>query len=90
MADALNANGLKIAGSAAFGGTSFWIEGPDGLDADKLMAELREDGVLIESGSPFFPTEEESCRFFRMGYSSIGRDRIAEGVRLTASRMALS
>ncbi|WP_245317953.1 PLP-dependent aminotransferase family protein [Ensifer sp. 1H6] len=90
MADALNANGLKIAGSAAFGGTSFWIEGPDGLDADRLMADLREDGVLIESGSPFFPNDEESCRFFRMGYSSIGRDRIAEGVKLTASRMAQS
>ncbi|WP_457579825.1 MocR-like pyridoxine biosynthesis transcription factor PdxR [Ensifer canadensis] len=90
MADALNANGLKIAGSAAFGGTSFWIEGPDGLDADRLMADLREDGVLIESGSPFFPNDEESCRFFRMGYSSIGRDRIAEGVKLTAHRMAQS
>jgi GntR family transcriptional regulator/MocR family aminotransferase len=74
--------------SAAFGGTSFWIEGPEGLDADLLMNALRKDGVLIESGSPFFPQDDGPCRFFRMGYSSIARNRIADGVALTAARTA--
>src|SRR4029077_16687988 len=32
---------LKIAGSSAFGGTCFWIEGPEGLDADILARELQ-------------------------------------------------
>lgn len=80
MADALKREGLKIAGSSAFGGTSFWMEGPKGLDADRLVTELRHDGVLVESGSPFFPESGVSCRYFRMGYSSIPRTNIVEGV----------
>ncbi|WP_269933082.1 MocR-like pyridoxine biosynthesis transcription factor PdxR [Aminobacter sp. HY435] len=87
MAEALRNEGFTIAGSSAFGGTSFWIEGPKGLDADLLMNELRQDGVLIESGSPFFPADEGPCRFFRMGYSSIPRANIVEGVRRTAERV---
>ncbi|MGF7008543.1 PLP-dependent aminotransferase family protein [Aminobacter sp. BE322] len=88
MAEALKREGLTIAGSSAFGGTSFWVEGPERLDADRLMNELRQDGVLIESGSPFFPDDDGPCRFFRMGYSSIPRNNIDEGVSRTAARIA--
>lgn len=87
MAEALREQGLVIAGSAAFGGSSFWIAGPDGLDADRLMTDLKEDGVLIESGSPFFARNEGPCRFFRMGFSSIHRNSIAPGVALTRNCM---
>lgn len=87
MAEALQREGFTIAGSSAFGGTSFWVEGPEGLDADLLMNELRQDGVLIESGSPFFPADDGPCRFFRMGYSSIPRANIVEGVSRTEARM---
>ncbi|HEV7250107.1 MAG TPA: PLP-dependent aminotransferase family protein [Shinella sp.] len=80
MAEALRREGLTIAGASAFGGTSFWMEGPGGLDADRLVEELRGDGVLVESGSPFFPRSDAPCRYFRMGYSSIARTNIAEGV----------
>lgn len=90
MAEALEQNGLKIAGSSDFGGTSFWIEGPQGLDSDRLMSELRHDGVLIEAGSPFFPDTDEPSRFFRMGYSSISISRIKEGVARTARAIARS
>ncbi len=87
MAEALHRENFTIAGSSSFGGTSFWIEGPEGLDADLLMSELRQDGVLIESGSPFFPKATGQCRFFRMGYSSIPRSNIQEGVARTAARI---
>ncbi|CAN7600362.1 PLP-dependent aminotransferase family protein [Aminobacter aminovorans] len=87
MAEALKREGFTIAGSSAFGGTSFWVEGPEGLDADLLMNELKQDGVLIESGSPFFPDADGPCRFFRMGYSSIPRENIAEGVVRVRARM---
>lgn len=86
MAGALRDEGMTIAGASSFGGTSFWIEGPEGTDADALAQALREDGVLIESGSPFFAANGP-CRFFRMAYSSIPADRIAEGVALTARRI---
>lgn len=80
LAEALHREGLSIAGSSAFGGTSFWMEGPEGLDADLLVRELRQGGVLVESGSPFFPQTDQPCRFFRMGYSSIPRSNIPDGV----------
>nr|WP_282183477.1 PLP-dependent aminotransferase family protein [Ochrobactrum sp. CM-21-5] len=87
MIDALNAEGLEIAGKSAFGGTAFWIRGPEGLDADRLTRDLREDGVLIESGSPFFWGDDRPCRYFRMAYSSIPINRIAEGITLVARRL---
>ncbi len=83
MIEALDREGLEIAGKSAFGGTAFWIRGPEGTDADELARRLRDDGVLIESGSPFF-SGHEPCRYFRMAYSSIPLGRIAEGVALVA------
>ncbi len=80
MAEAFHREGLTIAGASAFGGTSFWMEGPKGLDADRLVQILRQDGVLVEPGSPFFPRSRAPCRFFRMGYSSIPRNSISDGV----------
>jgi GntR family transcriptional regulator/MocR family aminotransferase len=87
MIDALEREGLKIAGKSGFGGTAFWIEGPEGMDADKLARDLREDGVLIESGAPFFWSDDRPCRYFRIAYSSIPINRIADGIKLLASRM---
>lgn len=90
MANALRREGLTVAGSSAFGGTCFWIEGPEGLDSDSLARDLRTQGVLIESGSPFFSGSDTPCRFFRMAYSSIPAEHIAEGVRLTAEAIRKS
>ncbi|MGB3834988.1 MAG: PLP-dependent aminotransferase family protein [Mesorhizobium sp.] len=87
MAAAIEREGLKVAGAADFGGSSFWIEGPEGLDATALMHELRQDGVLIESGFPFFAYDDRPCRYFRMAYSSIPAERIAEGVTHAAARI---
>lgn len=87
MAESLRRANLKVAGSSTFGGTSFWMEGPEGLDADRLVSELRQDGVLVESGSPFFPRSDQPCRYFRMGYSSIPSTSIAEGVARVRARI---
>lgn len=84
MENALKTQDLKIAGASESGGTSFWIEGPVGTNSDNLARDLQADGVLIESGSPFFAAVDQPCRFFRMAYSSIPADRIAEGVARTA------
>lgn len=87
MASALAAGGVQIAGQANFGGTCFWIDGGEGLDADHLADQLRDDGVLIESGAPFFAASGGPCRFFRMAFSSIPRDRIADGISRVAERL---
>lgn len=84
MMQVLATQDLRIAGDPVCGGTSFWVKGPENLDSTVLADEVREEGVLIEPGAPFFEAQETPCRYFRMGYSSISADRIPEGVRRTA------
>ena len=54
MLASLEQEGLKVASDSHFGGSGLWIEGPPNLDADHLAAILCQDGVVIETGSPFF------------------------------------
>ncbi len=84
---ALEREGLEISGAASFGGTNFWVKGPEGLDSLRLADELRQDGVLIEAGAPFFDNCREPIPFFRIAYSSISTGRIEEGVRRIARRL---
>lgn len=63
-----------------FGGTSFWMRGPDGFDARTLAVEALAEGVVIEPGDVHFLNPEDGRRFFRLGFSSITEDRIPEGV----------
>lgn len=70
----------------AFGGTSFWVEGPRGFDAVQLATEAIKDGILIEPGDIFFADSENHKNYFRLGFSSIPDERIEEGIRLLAKR----
>jgi len=81
------AEGLEIAISSTYGGSSLWVEGPPGLDADRLASLLLEDGVVIEPGTPFFAFDCAACRCFRLGFSSIPTASIPQGIRLIAQRM---
>ena len=67
-----------------FGGTSFWVRGPEGFDARRLAASAMERGVLVEPGDIFFSNPEEHRQFFRLGFSSISEDRIENGIKLLA------
>ena len=87
MATALENHGLFKSSAAYFGGTSFWIEGPDGLDADELAKELEAESVLIEPGSPFFGVEGAPKNYFRIAYSSIPEEKIADGVAIIAAKL---
>lgn len=68
---------VKVAEGA--GGTALWLEGPSGFDATALSAAARKGGVLIEPGRIFF-ADAGGGGAFRMGFSSIARDRIEPGV----------
>lgn len=82
LTDALAATDFRIAGAARHGGSSLWIEMPSPLDAAVLAQALAEKGLLIEPGHPFFALPPTPCRFFRMGYSSIGAAEIPRGVQI--------
>lgn len=82
MQAALDEHGLSNSSAAQFGGTSFWIKGPDWLDARILAEKLKQRSVLIEPGSPFFADGDRKSNYFRAAYSSIERKLIANGIRL--------
>jgi GntR family transcriptional regulator / MocR family aminotransferase len=79
MAEAIAAEGLEVAGQGGFGGSSFWMRAPDGVDTEALALRLRGDGVLIEPGRAFFAGDGPR-NFYRLAYSSIALPKIAEGI----------
>lgn len=88
LVESLAGTDFTIAGAARHGGSSLWIEGPEGLDSARFAAQLTQAGVLIEPGRPFFANPPEPCRFFRMGYSSIAENEIRAGVAAMTSELA--
>lgn len=67
-----------------FGGSCYWVKGPEGLDADELQKQAREESILIESGTVHFLEDPAPKNYFRLGYSSISTDRIEPGIKRLA------
>lgn len=74
----------NAARAPGFGGTAFWVTGPEALDARELMHAALEKGVVIEPGDVFFTQENPPKNCFRLGFSSIAANKIDEGVRIIA------
>ncbi len=88
MDDAIRDHGLTVAGQGGFGGSSFWMRAPEGVDTEDLARRLRGDGVLIEPGRLFFDPTNAPRNHYRLAYSSVGPSRIAEGIGLIANALA--
>ncbi len=79
MAEAIAEAGLEVAGQGGFGGSSFWMRAPEGVDTEALALRLRGEGVLIEPGRAFF-ADAAPTNYYRLAYSSIAPAKIPEGV----------
>ena len=82
MNTAIEETGLTIAGRGAHGGSAIWMRAPDGIDTRVLANTLREKGVVIEPGAPFFGGDTPPTNFYRLAYSSIPAQRIPKGISL--------
>jgi GntR family transcriptional regulator/MocR family aminotransferase len=80
MEEAIREQGLSVAGQGGFGGSSFWMRAPEGVDTEVLAERLRGDGVLIEPGHAFFDPARAPKTFYRLAYSSTPPARIPEGI----------
>jgi GntR family transcriptional regulator/MocR family aminotransferase len=80
MAEALGRFLPESTRAPTFGGTSFWVRGPAGLDADRLASRALERGIIIEPGRIYFGDSNAPRNYFRLGFSSIPCDRIAPGI----------
>lgn len=66
--------------SAPRGGFFIWLELPDGLSADALVPYAAREGVGYLPGSCFYPDRRETGNL-RLGYTTLPREQIDEGVR---------
>ena len=66
----------------SFGGTAFWVKGPQGLDSEDLAKSAAQKGVLIEPGRVTFGAEDGPSNFYRLAFSSIGEQKIEPGIRI--------
>ena len=84
MGEALGRHLPDSAHVPSFGGTSFWVKGPGGLDSEELGRAAARKGILIEPGRITFGAEPAPRNFFRLAFSSIDEKKIEPGIRLLA------
>lgn len=73
-----------------FGGTSFWVTGPESLDGEALAETAKARGILIEPGRIHFGAMTRPRNSFRLAFSSIEEGRIEPGVKLLAETIHAS
>jgi GntR family transcriptional regulator/MocR family aminotransferase len=82
MGEALNRHMPDSSRVPGFGGTSFWVKGPPGLDSDALTRDAAAKGVLIEPGRVNFGVKDAPRNFYRLAFSSIDEQKIEPGIRI--------
>ena len=66
----------------AFGGTSFWVRGPEWLDTEELAVKAKANGLILEPGRIYYGGSEKPRNRLRLGFSSIGQEKIEPGIKL--------
>ncbi len=84
MGEALKRHMPDASRVPSFGGTSFWVKGPDALDSDRLAVSAAAKGILIEPGRIDFGAANPPRHFFRLAFSSIDEKKIEPGIKLLA------
>ncbi len=84
MKEALDKYLPNSAQRPTYGGSSYWVKGPDNLDARELKQRVAEEGILIEPGDIHFLSDAPPVNFFRLGFSSISDEQIEPGIKKLA------
>ena len=85
MGEALARHLPDMASTPSFGGTCFWVQGPESLDSDILARLALTEGIVIEPGSVFFMAAKPPRNYFRLGFSSIPAEKIGSGIEKLAA-----
>ena len=73
--EAILENGLTVAGQGTFGGSAIWMQAASHVHTHDLAAQLRDKGVLIEPGAPFFDGPEPPQNYCLLYTSPSPRDK---------------
>lgn len=88
LRDALNHyRPLSIAVAPVEGGTSYWVRGPEGLDAGPVIRAAEARGILIEPADHWFAGDEEPRNMFRLGVTSLPVSAIRPGIAELSAAM---
>ncbi|MFO1034328.1 MAG: PLP-dependent aminotransferase family protein [Hyphomicrobiales bacterium] len=68
----------------SFGGTAYWVKGPDKLDSEKLYKTALAKGLFIEPGRIYFGGAKQPGNYFKLAFSSIDEKKIEPGIKLLA------
>jgi GntR family transcriptional regulator/MocR family aminotransferase len=82
MGKALERHLPMSARSPSFGGTAYWVRGPECLDSEGLAQEALKRGIFIEPMRINFAAKHQPRNFFRLAFSSIAEDKIEPGIKL--------
>ncbi len=81
MNDCLENTEIFSSDAPGFGGTSFWVRGPNDLNTEHLAKRALDAGIVIEPGGVYFSENPRPKNYFRLGFSSISAERIEPGIR---------
>jgi len=82
MREALNHYLPESSIAPTFGGSSYWVAGPESLNVNELQVLARQHSLILEPGDIHYFTENPPNNEFRLGYSSIKSERIEPGIKL--------
>lgn len=89
MSDALKRHLPVYHTPSTYGGSCFWIRGPEGLDCQRLQELAKIEGILIERGDLHF-FDRSGSEYFRLGFSAIPEERIEPGIERLARLIPLA
>jgi len=84
MGQALKEHMPNSTRAPSFGGSCYWVCGPEDLDSKRLAQEALQEGIIIEQGGIFFSAPGYPKNYFRLGFSSIEKQQIEPGIKLLA------
>jgi GntR family transcriptional regulator/MocR family aminotransferase len=88
LRDALNHyRPLSIAVAPVEGGTSYWVRGPEGLDAGSVIRAAEARGILIEPADHWFAGADGPRNMFRLGVTSLPASAIRPGIAELSAAM---
>lgn len=91
MDQALKREAVFSAVAPTFGGSSFWVKLPESVSSMELEKLAADNGIVINAGDHYFADKNGPTNFCRLGFSSIPKEKIADGIAgLSALAQSLS
>jgi len=67
------------------GGMFLWVEGPEGMDMEKVYKRAIEKGVGFVPGTFFFPNPGDGIETMRLNFTNVTEEQIKQAIKILAS-----